>query len=173
MREETATTMHSLEDSASGNVPMAGKYFEQLEVGMKFEHGPARTIDQKDNLAFCQMTANPQPLHFNEEFAAASPYGQIIVNSLYTLGLLVGVSVEDTTLGTTLGNLGFDKTEFPNPVFIGDELRFSTEVIDKRESKTKPDRGIVWFRHQAINQREEVVCECLRKAMMLRSSTND
>ena len=149
---------------------MPGKYFEQLEVGSTFEHEPPRTIDQKDNLAFCEMTFNPQPLHFDEEFAAASPYGQIIVNSLYTLGLLVGVSVEETTLGTTLGNLGFEKTEFPNPVFIGDTLSFSTEVMDKRESQSKPDRGIVWFRHRAINQRDEVVCECLRKAMMLRSS---
>ncbi len=151
---------------------MAGKYFEQLEVGMTFEHGPERVINQEDNLVFCQMTSNPQPLHFDAEFAAASPYGQIIVNSLYTLGLLIGVSVEKTTLGTTLGNLGFEKTEFPNPVFIGDKLRFYTEIVDKRESKSKSDRGIVWFRHRAINQREELVCECLRKAMMLRDSSN-
>ena len=114
------------------------------------------------------MTYNPQPLHFGEEFAAASEYGQIIINSLYTLGLVIGVSVEDTTLGTTLGNLGMEKTEFPNPVFIGDTLTVSTEVLEKRASKTKPDRGVVWFLHTAVNQRNELVCECVRKAMMLR-----
>ncbi|MCG8412893.1 MAG: MaoC family dehydratase [Pseudomonadales bacterium] len=137
---------------------------------MTFEHLPDQEISQEHNRQFCLMTRNPQPLHLDEEFAAASPYGQIIVNSLYTLGLLIGVSVEDTTLGTTLGNLGMEKTEFPNPVFIGDTLKFRTEVQEKRESRSKPDRGIVWFRHTAVNQRNELVCECIRKAMMLRGS---
>ena len=148
---------------------MTGKYFEQLEIGKIFSHEPVRTIEQKDNLAFCKMTFNPQPLHFDEDFAASSPYGQIIVNSIYTLGLLIGVSVDQTTLGTTLGNLGFEKTEFPNPVFVGDTLSFTSEVLEKKASNSKSDRGVVWFKHVAKNQRDEIVCECVRKAMMLRN----
>ena len=147
---------------------MSGKYFEELEVGMVFEHLPHRTITETDNLLFSTMTHNPQPLHIDAEFASQTHYGQILVNSLFTLGLIVGLSVADTTLGTTIGNLGMEKTEFPNPVFIGDTLRVSTQITDKRESKSKPDRGIVWFKHVALNQRDEVVCECLRKGMMLR-----
>ena len=147
---------------------MSGKYLQQLEVGMVFDHLPERKISQQDNAMFCHLTHNPQPLHLDADYAAAGPYGQIIVNSLFTLGLLIGVSVQDTTLGTTLGNLGMEQTEFPNPVFIGDRLSFQTQVRAKRESRSRPDRGIVWFRHLATNQRKEIVCECIRKAMMLR-----
>ena len=151
---------------------MSGKYFEELEVGMVFEHQPHRTITETDNLLFTALTHNPQPLHLDAEFASQSQRGQILVNSLFTLGLVVGLSVADTTLGTTIGNLGMEKTEFPNPVFLGDTLSVSTEIMDKRESRTKPDRGIVWFRHLALNQRGEVVCDCLRKGMMLRSPSH-
>ncbi|HAU25078.1 MAG TPA: dehydratase [Gammaproteobacteria bacterium] len=151
---------------------MSGKYFEELEVGMVFEHQPHRTITETDNLLFSALTHNPQPLHLDAEFASQSQRGQILVNSLFTLGLVVGLSVADTTLGTTIGNLGMEKTEFPNPVFLGDTLSVSTEIMDKRESRTKPDRGIVWFRHLALNQRGEVVCDCLRKGMMLRSPSH-
>ena len=151
---------------------MSGKYFEELEVGMVFEHQPHRTITETDNLLFSALTHNPQPLHLDVEFASQSQHGQILVNSLFTLGLVVGLSVADTTLGTTIGNLGMEKTEFPNPVFLGDTLSVSTEIMDKRESRTKPDRGIVWFRHLALNQRGEVVCDCLRKGMMLRSPSH-
>ena len=147
---------------------MSGKYFEELEVGALFQHQPARTITETDNLLFTALTHNLQPLHLDAEFAKQSQYGQILVNSLYTLGLVVGLSVADTTLGTTIGNLGMERTEFPNPVFIGDTLSVSTEIVDKRESRTKPDRGIVWFKHLACNQRGEIVCECLRKGMMLK-----
>lgn len=147
---------------------MSGKYFEELEVGTVFEHLPHRTITETDNLLFCAMTHNPQPLHIDKEFASQTQYGQIIVNSLFTLGLVIGLSVGDTTLGTTIGNLGMDKTEFPNPVFIGDTIQVTTKIVDKRESKSKPDRGIVWFEHTGTNQRGEVVCECLRKGMMMR-----
>ena len=147
---------------------MSGKYFEELEVGALFQHQPARTITETDNLLFTALTHNPQPLHLDAAFAKQSQYGQILVNSLYTLGLVVGLSVADTTLGTTIGNLGMEQTEFPNPVFIGDTLSVSTEIVDKRESRTKPDRGIVWFKHLARNQRGETVCECLRKGMMLK-----
>ena len=147
---------------------MKGKYFEELEIGMLFEHQPHRTVTESDNLTFSTMTHNPQPLHIDAEFARTTQFGQILVNSYFTLGLVVGLSVGDTTLGTTIGNLGMDKVEFPNPVFINDTLRVQTKIVDKRESKTKPDRGIVWFEHIAINQRDEIVCECIRKGMMLR-----
>lgn len=149
---------------------MKGKYFEELEVGMEFEHQPSRTVTETDNLLFTTLTLNPQPLHLDAEFARESIHGQILVNSIFTLGLVVGLSVGDTTLGTTLGNLGFDKTTFPNPVFIGDTITVSTKVISKRESRTKPDRGIVTFEHRGVNQRDEIVCLCERGAMMMRQS---
>jgi acyl dehydratase len=147
---------------------MAGKYFDELTIGMRFEHQPGRTVTETDNLLFTALTLNPQPLHLDREFASSTEHGQILVNSIFTLGLVVGLSVGDTTLGTTLGNLGFDKTTFPNPVFIGDTIRASTTVVDKRESRTKPDRGIVTFEHLATNQRGEIVCSCIRGAMMMR-----
>lgn len=147
---------------------MAGKYFEELEVGAVFEHQPSRTVTETDNLLFTALTLNPQPLHLDAEFAKSTQHGQILVNSIYTLGLVVGLSVSDTTLGTTLGNLGFDETTFPNPVFIGDTITVQSEVLDKRESKTKSDRGVVTFEHRGINQRGEIVCRCKRGAMMMR-----
>ena len=149
---------------------MAGKFFEELEIGMEFQHEPSRTVTETDNLLFTALTLNPQPLHLDAEFAKDSIHGQILVNSIFTLGLVVGLSVGDTTLGTTLGNLGFDKTTFPNPVFIGDTITVSSKVIAKRESRTKPDRGIVTFEHQGINQRGEIVCLCERGAMMQRKT---
>ena len=147
---------------------MPGKYFEELEVGAVFEHQPGRTVTETDNLLFTALTLNPQPLHLDAEFARTTQHGRILVNSIFTLGLVVGLSVGDTTLGTTLGNLGFDKTTFPNPVFIGDTIRVTTRVVDKRESRSKPDRGVVTFEHQGINQRNEVVCSCTRGAMMMK-----
>ena len=149
---------------------MSGKFFEELEIGMEFDHEPGRTVTETDNLLFTALTLNPQPLHLDAEFAKNSIHGQILVNSLFTISLVVGLSVGDTTLGTTLGNLGFDKTVFPNPVFIGDTIRVSSKVIAKRESRTKPDRGIVTFEHRGVNQRGEIVCQCERGAMMLRKS---
>ncbi len=147
---------------------MPGKYFEELNVGDSFAHQPSRTVTETDNLLFSTLTLNPQPLHLDAEFARESIHGQILVNSIFTLGLVVGLSVSDTTLGTTLGNLGFDKTTFPNPVFIGDTLSVTTTVVDKRESRSKPDRGIVTFEHTATNQLGELVCSCIRGAMMMR-----
>jgi acyl dehydratase len=151
---------------------LTGKYFEELAVGDEFDHLPHRTITETDNLLFSTMTHNPQPLHIDAEFARSSLHGQILVNSLFILGLVIGLSVSDTTLGTTIGNLGMEKTEFPKPVFLGDTLRAHTKVVDKRESKSKPDRGIVWFQHTGTNQRGEIVCECLRKGMMLKKVPN-
>ena len=147
---------------------MPGKYFEDLHVGDTFDHQPGRTVTETDNLLFSALTLNPQPLHLDTEFAGASIHGQILVNSIFTLGLLVGLSVGDTTLGTTLGNLGFDKTTFPNPVFIGDTLTAHSKVLSKRESASKPDRGIVTFEHTMTNQRGELVCACQRGSMMMR-----
>lgn len=140
---------------------MAGKYFEELRVGEIFEHQPARTVTEADNLLFSAMTMNPQPIHLDAEF------GQRLVNSIFTLGLVVGLSVGDTTLGTTVGNLGFEKVEFPKPVFIGDTLRAETEVKAKRQSRSRPEWGIVTFEHRGLNQRNEIVCRCTRSAMML------
>ena len=147
---------------------MTGKYFEELEVGRRFEHEPGRTVTETDNLLFTALTLNPQPLHLDAEFAKESLHGQILVNSIFTLGLVVGLSVADTTLGTTLGNLGFEKTTFPNPVFIGDTIRVASTVVDRRPSRSKPDRGIVTFEHVGTNQRGQIVCACQRGAMMLR-----
>ncbi len=151
---------------------MSGKYFEELEIGTVFDHLPHRTITEADNLLFSTMTHNPQPLHIDAEFAASSQHGQRLVNSLFTLGLVVGLSVGDTTLGTTIGNLGMEQVEFPNPVFIGDTIRVQTRIAEKRKSKTKADRGIVWFEHIGRNQRDEIVCQCRRKGMMLRLPKN-
>jgi acyl dehydratase len=145
---------------------MPGKYFEELEVGAVFPHQPGRTVTETDNLLFSTMSLNMQPLHLDAEFAKETQFGQILVNSLFTLSLVIGVSVQDTTLGTTIGNLGFEETRFPNPVFIGDTLYAETEVTDKRESKSKPDRGIVTFTHTGRNQRGDVVCTCVRNGLM-------
>lgn len=150
---------------------MSGKYFEELEVGLTFEHEPGRTVTETDNLLFTSLTQNPQPLHLDAEFARQSIHGRILVNSIFTLGLVVGLSVADTTLGTTLGNLGFDRTTFPHPVFIGDTVRVTSKVTDRRVSRTKPDRGIVTFEHTGTNQRGEIVCTCSRGAMMMRKPT--
>lgn len=152
---------------------VAGKYFDELDIGMVFRHEPGRTVTETDNLLFSALTLNPQPLHLDAEFAKGTQHGQILVNSIFTLGLVVGLSVGDTTLGTTLGNLGFEETTFPNPVFIGDTIRAETEVVDKRPSNSKPDRGVVTFEHRGINQRGETVCRCLRKGMMLRRPPGD
>ena len=119
---------------------MAGKLFEELQIGDVYNHSPSRTVTETDNLLFTTLTMNPQPLHLDAEFAKSSVHGKILVNSFFTIGLVVGLSVADTTLGTTLGNLGFDKTTFPNPVFIGDTISASTKITDKRESKNDHSR---------------------------------
>lgn len=147
---------------------MGGKYFEELSVGDVFKHEPGRTITETDNLLFTVLTMNPQPLHLDVEFAGETEFGQRLVNSIFTLGLAVGLSVSDTTLGTTVGNLGFEKVEFPKPVFIGDTLHAETEVVAKRESRSRPQWGIVTFEHRARNQRGETAMCCRRAAMMQR-----
>ena len=145
---------------------MPGKYFDELTVGDVFEHQPGRTVTETDNVLFSTMTMNPQPLHLDHEFAKTTEFGRPLVNSILTLGIVVGLSVGDTTLGTTVGNLGFEKVEFPKPLFHGDTLYAETEVIEKRESKSRPQWGIVLFEHRARNQRDEIVMRCRRAAMM-------
>jgi acyl dehydratase len=145
---------------------MAGKYFEEFTVGEVFKHQPGRTVTETDNLLFTTLTMNPQPLHLDVEFSKNAEFGQRLVNSIFTLGLAVGLSVGDTTLGTTVGNLGFEKVEFPKPVFIGDTITVETAVLEKRESKSRPQWGVVMFEHRAINQRGEIVMRCKRAAMM-------
>jgi acyl dehydratase len=145
---------------------MAGLYFEEFEIGHVFKHQPGRTVTEMDNVMFTCMTMNPQPLHLDEEFAKETQFGQRLVNSILTLGIAVGLSVGDTTLGTTIGNLGFQKVEFPLPVFHGDTLYIETEILEKRESRSRPDRGSVYFEHRATNQRQEVVAIIQRAGMM-------
>ena len=145
---------------------MAGKYYEELTIGSVFEHQPSRTVTETDNLLISTLTMNPQPLHLDAEFAGQTEFGQVLVNSMFTLALVVGLSVADTTLGTTIGNLGFEKVDFPKPVFLGDTLTASTEVLEARRSKSRPDAGIVLFEHTGTNQRGEVICRARRNAMM-------
>ncbi len=147
---------------------MAGLYFDAFFMGQVFEHELRKTITESDNMLFSNMTLNPQPLHIDRHFAEQTMWGKPLVNSIITLGLVIGVSVGDTTLGTTIGNLGFKETSFPNPVFQGDTIHAVTEVIAVRESRSKPDRGIVDFLHKGYNQDGELVCSCHRQAMMLR-----
>lgn len=148
---------------------MAGLHYEQFEVGHTFQHAAGRTVTEMDNVLFSSLTMNAQPLHLDAEFAASTEFGQRLVNSLFTLGLVIGMSVSDTTLGTTIANLGMSEVRFPNPVFHGDTVRVETTVAAKRESKSRPDAGIVDFLHRGINQRGEVVCECRRSAFMKRA----
>jgi acyl dehydratase len=145
---------------------MAGKYFEELPVGRVFVHQPSRTVTETDNLLITTLTMNSQPLHLDAEFAGGTEFGRILVNSMFTLSLVVGLSVGDTTLGTTIGNLGFEKIEFPHPVFIGDTITAETTVLEARRSRSRPNTGIVLFEHVGKNQRGEVVCRAKRNAMM-------
>ncbi len=147
---------------------MAGRWFEDWTVGDRIEHEIRRTVTETDNLLFSAMTYNPQPLHIDVEAAKASEFGQILVNGTFTFSLMVGVSVGDTTLGTLVANLGYDKLVMPNPVFIGDTLRSESEVVELKESRSRPAAGIITFRHRSLNQRDQVVCECLRTALIQR-----
>ncbi len=145
---------------------MAGKYFNQWHIGDTIAHDIRRTVTETDNLLFSVMTHNPQPLHIDAEAARASEFGQILVNGTFTFSLMVGLSVGDTTLGTLVANLGYDKLTMPKPVFLGDTLRAETEVIALKDSKSRPDAGVVTFLHRALNQRDEVVCQCERAALI-------
>jgi acyl dehydratase len=147
---------------------MAGRYFDEWQVGDKVAHTVTRTVTETDNVLISALTHNAQPLHLDHQAAAASEFGKPLVNSIYTFGLMIGVSVADTTLGTLVANLGYDKLVFPNPVFAGDTLRSETECVAVRESKSRPNAGIVTWAHRSFNQRDELVCECMRTALLLK-----
>jgi acyl dehydratase len=148
---------------------MPGLYYEELEIGRHFVHDVTRTVTETDNLLFTTLTHNTQPLHLDIEFCKQhSEFGGILVNSVFTFGLMLGVSVSDTTLGTTVANLGMDDVKFPAPVHIGDTLRSETTVIEKRDSKSRPDAGIVVFEHRCFNQKNILVAHCKRSALMKR-----
>ena len=148
---------------------MAGRSFDQWAVGDRIIHEIRRTVTETDNLLFSTMTHNPQPLHLDAEAAKASEYGQIIVNGTFTFALMIGLSVAETTLGTLVANLGYDRVVMPNPVFIGDTMRAETEVTELRASRSRPEAGIVTFTHRLLNQRDAVVCQCLRSALVRRA----
>ncbi|MGB5165050.1 MAG: MaoC family dehydratase [Woeseiaceae bacterium] len=147
---------------------MSGLYFEEFTVGQQFDHPIRRTVTETDNVLITTMTHNPASLHLDAEYMKGTEFGEVLVNSCLTLGLMVGISVNDTTHGTTVANLGWDEVRFPNPVFLGDTLRIATEVLELRDSKSRPDNGIVIFEHRAFNQRDELVGVCKRSALMLR-----
>jgi len=152
---------------------VSGLWFEQLEVGLRVKHATTRTVTETDNVLFTTMTMNPQPLHLDAEFASHTEFGRPLVNSLFTLGLVVGLAVPELTLGTTVANLGFTRIDFPAPVFAGDTIHVVTDVIDSRASKSRPDTGVVTFEHHGINQRDETVCRATRAAMMHRAPDDD
>lgn len=149
---------------------MAGLFLEEFEVGQTIRHAITRSVTESDNMLFSNMTMNPQPMHIDFDFAARSEWGRPLVNSLFTLGLMIGISVHDTTLGTVVANLGMTDTTFPAPLFHGDTVRVETEILSVRESKSKPDRGIVEFEHRAYNQHGTLVARCVRQTMVLRKA---
>jgi acyl dehydratase len=147
---------------------MPGLYFEEFQVGQRFEHAIHRTVTETDNVMFCALTMNPAAIHLDAEYCKDTPFGKPLVNSVYTLGLMVGLSIYDTTFGTTIANLGWEEVKFPKPVFVGDTLRCVTTVLAVRESQSRKDSGIVTFDHRAYNQRNEEVASCRRAALMLK-----
>jgi acyl dehydratase len=154
-----------------GDWDMAGRYFDEWTLGDTITHEIRRTVTETDNLLFSTMTHNPQPLHLDIEAAKQSEFGQILVNGTFTFSLMVGLSVGDTTLGTLVANLGYDKLAMPSPVFIGDTLYATSEIIGLKDSKSRPNAGIVTFLHKCINQRDEVVCRCERSALIKRKNS--
>ncbi len=147
---------------------MAGLWFEEFSVGQEFVHGWTRTVTEFDNTMFSLLTMNPQPLHIDAHFSEKTEFGQRLFNSLYTLGIMIGMTVNDTTLGTTVANLGMTDVVFPKPVFHGDTLRTRTKVLSVRPSRSRPDAGLVEFEHVALNQRDEIVASCRRTGLMKR-----
>lgn len=147
---------------------MAGRYFEGFSVGEVIVHDVRRTVTETDNVLFSTLTMNPAAIHLDHNYSAKTEFGKPLVNSVFTLGLVVGLTVGDTTLGTTVGNLGWEEVKFAKPVFVGDTVRAETTVLEKRVSKSRPTQGIVTFLHRGLNHRDEVVCECRRLALMMR-----
>ena len=151
---------------------MAGLYFEEFKVGAVFRHAIRRTVTEADNVFFTALTHNPAAIHLDEEYCKSeTEFGRRLVNSAFTLGLMVGISVGDTTLGTTVANLGWDEVRFPKPLFHGDTVRVETEVLELRPSKSRQRNGIVIFEHRAYNQHDDLVARCKRSALMLMRAT--
>lgn len=150
---------------------MAGLYFEQFHVGQVFDHEIRRTVTDMDNILFSSLTYNPAAIHIDHAYAATTEFGKPLMNSIFTLGLVIGLGIQDTTLGTTIANLGMTDTTFPRPVFAGDTIHARTTVVELRNSKSRPTQGIVNFEHLGFNQRDEIICRTLRGALMMRSPT--
>ena len=148
---------------------MAGRWFEQFVDGEVIAHDTRRTVTETDNVIFTTLSMNPAAIHLDHDYSSRTEFGKPLMNSVFTLGLVVGLTIADTTLGTTVGNHGFEEVKFPKPVFAGDTIRAETTVVTKRESKSRPTQGIVTFIHRGINQRGEVVCECRRLALMMKA----
>jgi acyl dehydratase len=148
---------------------MAGLYFEQFEIGQSFKHEIRRTVTDMDNMLFSSLTYNPAAIHIDHDYASRTEFGKPLMNSIFTLGLVIGLSIQDTTLGTTIANLGMTETTFPKPVFAGDTIHAQTTVIELRDSKSRPTQGIVTFEHLGFNQRGDIICRTLRGALMMRT----
>jgi acyl dehydratase len=148
--------------------PVTGRWFEELSVGTVVQHAVRRTVTETDNVMFTTMTMNPAPMHLDADYASRSEFGQPLVNSMFTVALVVGISVHELTLGTIVAQLGMDAIKFPAPVFHGDTIRVESEVVESRESKSRPDAGLVVFEHRAYNQRDQLVCQCRRTGLMHR-----
>ena len=145
---------------------MPGRYYDEWQIGDHVAHAVTRTVTETDNVLVSALTHNPQPMHLDHEIAAASEFGRPLVNSIYTFGLMIGVSVSDTSLGTLIANLGYDALTFPAPVFVGDTLRSESAVVGLRESKSRPTAGIVTWEHRSFNQKGDLVCRCTRSALI-------
>lgn len=148
---------------------MAGLYFDEFSEGQVFRHEVRRTVLDMDNMLFSSLTYNPAAIHIDHDYCAGTEFGKPLMNSMFTLGLVIGLSVQDTTFGTTIGNLGMTETTFPKPVFAGDTIRSETKVLALRESKSRPTQGIVTFEHVGLNQRDEIVCRTVRNALMMKT----
>jgi acyl dehydratase len=156
-----------------GGRPVSGRWFEELPVGFTIEHGTRRTVTETDNVLFTTMTMNPAPMHLDADYAAATEFGRPLVNSMFTAALVVGLSVPELTLGTIVAQLGMTDVSFPAPVFAGDTIRVVSEVVESRESRSRPQNGIVVFEHRAFNQRDELVCRLRRTGLMYRRPAED
>jgi acyl dehydratase len=151
-----------------GARPVSGRWFEQLPVGARVQHVIRRTVTETDNVLFTTMTMNPAPLHLDADYASRTEFGRPLVNSMFTLALVVGLSVPELTLGTIIAQLGLSEAEFPAPVFAGDTIRVETEIVEARPSRSRPEAGLVVFEHRAFNQRDELVCRLRRTGLMRR-----
>jgi acyl dehydratase len=152
--------------NADRDRPVSGKWFEQLPVGTVVEHATRRTVTETDNVLFTTMTMNPAPMHLDADYASRSEFGRPLVNSMFTVALVVGLSVPELTLGTIVAQVGLSDVQFPAPVFTGDTIRVQTEVVEARRSKSRPSQGLVVFEHRAFNQRDELVCRARRTGLM-------